>query len=95
MSEIDVFNVILAQYLRIEMDAVTVDAVTHTEGFEHDVIVVDGRFYRAGAQSQRLQLVQVGDAQKFRTHRTAIIHHRRLRQLLNALGNDIAHQFGQ
>ena len=95
MSEIDVFNVILAQYLRIEMDAVTVDAVTHTEGFEHDVIVVDGCFYRAGAQSQRLQLVQVGDAQKFRTHRTAIIHHRRLRQLLNALGNDIAHQFGQ
>ena len=52
MSEIDVFNVILAQYLRIEMDAVAVDAVTHTEGFEHDVIVVDGRFYRAGAQSQ-------------------------------------------
>ena len=69
--------------------------VTHTEGFEHNIIVVDGSFYRMGVQPQRLQFVQVGDTQKFRTHRTAIIYHRCLWQLLNTLGDDIVHQFGQ
>ena len=77
------------------MDVVPVDAIHYAQGFQRDVVSLDGIFYVRNTHAHCLQLLIVGDAVYLRTYCAADIHHRCLWQLLDAFHHDVSCELGE
>ena len=95
VPHIQVLNVLLGQYLGIEMHAVAVYAVDYTQGTQRDIVFADDTFYVFHAHAHGSELLHVGHTLYLGSHRTTEIHHRHLRNLFEAFQDDVSHKFRQ
>ena len=94
MIDVDILYVLPREELGIKVDVVPVDAIHDAQGFQRDVVTLDGTLYVRNAHAHCLQLFIVRNAVYLRTDCTADIHHRCLRQLLDAFYYDIPGELG-
>ena len=91
--EIDVADVFARRRERLELDVVVVFAVADREVGERDVGRFDALLEITDLQAQAGERLEIGDHEDLALRPAAQVHHRHLRQLLDALGDHVFREF--
>ena len=94
VSDIYVFYVMHREYLRVEVDVVSVYAVPHAQCLKNDIVVADSLLYVGICYTSRCSPCGIGQYGDLCLGKSAVVNHRHLWQLLQPLANHVAHQPG-